>query len=59
MFLSSDTSLSHQRELCPWLRLGLWWSHDVMSSEWNVTPCLGILRAWPLMGLWDWDNCRL
>lgn len=37
MFLSSEMSLSHQRELCPWPRLGLWWSPDVMSSEWNVT----------------------
>lgn len=37
LFSFSKTFLSHQRELCPQPRLGLWWGSAVMSSECSVT----------------------
>lgn len=56
LFSPSKTSLSHQRELCIQLRLGLWWGPAVMSSEWSVTSQshtrVGIPGAWPLLVLW-------
>lgn len=48
---SSEASISHQRELCPQLRLGLRQVPVLMSSEQSVAShshLVGIPEAWPL-----------